>query len=258
MSAREQFTSQFLVKPNEYSSFKKIVAVMSGKGGVGKSLVTSLTAIALQNKGYKVGILDGDITGPSIARIFGLTDPLLAGDEGILPAVSRSGIEIVSTNLLLENPGQPIIWRSPMITSIIKQFYSECAWGDLDYLLIDMPPGTGDVPLTVFQSFPVDGVIVVSTPQDLVGMIVEKSINMAKAMEVPMVGLVENMSYVICDDCGKKIYPFGHNDNAKDFGIDTIVELPINADFARACDNGQLEMIEVKELEPLIASIEKL
>ena len=256
MSAKENFKANFLAKPNQYSNIKKIFAVVSGKGGVGKSLVTSLTAIELRRRGYSVGILDADITGPSIPQIFQLEGPLYSGDEGIIPAVTRTGIEVVSSNLLVEDKSAPIIWRSPIITSLIKQFYSDVYWGELDYLLVDLPPGTGDVPLTIFQSLPLNGIIVVTTPQDLVSLIVEKAINMADQMEIPMTGIVENMSYVICPNCGEQIQLFS---SKKSYINDyrPIARLPLNGELAEMCDEGRLEENNVNYLEELIKQLEK-
>ena len=259
MSAKEQFKSQFLLKANDHTHIKKIIAVVSGKGGVGKSLVTSLAAITMQKAGYKCAILDADITGPSIPQIFGLDSKMYATDEGIIPQETYLGIKVVSANLMLEDPTEPIIWRSPMITSIIKQFYTEVAWGDVDYMFVDLPPGTGDVPLTVFQSLPLSGVIVVTTPQELVSMIVEKSLRMAETMEIPVVGIVENMSYVICDNCGNRVSLFGDTSKiAEEHDLEVIARLPLNPEIAKACDNGALEEMELEELEILKARLEQL
>ena len=259
MTAKEQFKAQFLLKPNEHSHIKKIIAVVSGKGGVGKSLVTSLSAITMQKAGYKCAILDADITGPSIPQIFGLDTKIYATDDGIIPQETATGIKIISANLMLDDPTQPIIWRSPMITSIIKQFYTEVAWGDVDYMFVDLPPGTGDVPLTIFQSLPLSGVIIVTTPQDLVSMIVEKSLKMAETMEIPVVGIVENMSYVICDNCGHRVSLFGDTSKiAEDNELEVIARLPLNPEITRACDNGSLESMEIEGLEILQARVTQL
>ena len=256
MGAKEDFKANFLAKPNQYSNIKKIYAVVSGKGGVGKSLVTSLSAIALRRRGHKVAILDADVTGPSIPQIFQLQGPLYSGDEGIIPAVTRTGIQVVSTNLMVDDKTAPIIWRSPIITSLIKQFYSDVYWGDVDYMLIDLPPGTGDVPLTIFQSIPLDGIIVVTTPQDLVSLIVEKAINMAEQMEIPMVGIVENMSYVICPKCGEHIQLFNSNKSYID-DYSPVAKLPLNGELATLCDEGRLEENNVDYLDDLIDMLEK-
>ncbi len=259
MSAKEKFKEQFQIKTNDYSKIKKIIGIVSGKGGVGKSLVTSLTAIALRRAGYSVGILDADITGASIPKVFGINDILYAGDTGILPQVSALGIKIISANLMMEDPSSPIIWRSPMITQIIKQFYSEVDWGELDYLLIDMPPGTGDVPLTVFQSIPLDGIVVVSTPQDLVSLIVEKSIKMAEQMEINVVGLVENMSYVVCDECGHHIELFGNKYSVADrLNTEVVAKLPLDPRITEACDEGKLEYLPFEYCDELVKKLEQL
>ncbi|MBQ3376160.1 MAG: Mrp/NBP35 family ATP-binding protein [Erysipelotrichaceae bacterium] len=256
MSAKEEFKANFLAKPNQYSDVKKIYAIVSGKGGVGKSLVTSLTAIELRRRGHKVAILDADVTGPSIPQIFQLQGPLYSSDEGIIPAVTRTGIQVVSTNLMVDDKTAPIIWRSPIITSLIKQFYSDVFWGDVDYMLVDLPPGTGDVPLTIFQSLPLDGIIVVTTPQDLVSLIVEKAINMAEQMEIPMIGIVENMSYVVCPKCGEHIQLFNSkNTYIKDYN--PIAKLPLNGELATLCDEGRLEENSIDYLSELIDKLEK-
>lgn len=256
MSAKENFKANFLATPNPHSNIKKIFAIVSGKGGVGKSLVTSLTAVELRRRGYNVGILDADITGPSIPQIFQLEGPLYSGDEGIIPAVTRTGIQVVSSNLIVEDKSAPIIWRSPILTQLIKQFYSDVYWGELDYLLVDLPPGTGDVPLTVFQSVPLNGIIVVTTPQDLVSLIVEKAINMADQMEIPMLGIVENMSYVVCPNCGEQIQLFS---SKKSYINDyqPIAKLPLNGELAELCDEGRLEENNVNYLDELIRKIEE-
>ena len=259
MSARDEFRKQFAVEANAHSKIKKIIAVVSGKGGVGKSFITGVLASSMQKKGYQCAVLDADVTGASIPHLFGLNGILYAGDDGIIPAVTRTGVEVISSNLLLDDPNKPIIWRSPMINSIIKQFYSEAAWGEVDYMSIDMPPGTGDVPLTVFQSFPVDGVIIVTTPQDLVSMIVEKAVSMADQMEVPVLAVVENMSYVVCDDCGKKIELFPNKDHLiRNANVDTIVKLPLDPKNAAACDDGNVEAVVLPELNGLIEKIRNL
>ncbi|MGE5632953.1 MAG: Mrp/NBP35 family ATP-binding protein [Caulobacteraceae bacterium] len=240
-------------KTNEGTNIKKIFAVMSGKGGVGKSTVTSLTAVALKEKDYKVGILDADITGPSIPKLFGINERRAETDKtGIYPVDSESGIKIMSLNLLLEQEESPVIWRAPLITSTIKQFYTDVTWGDLDFLLIDLPPGTGDVPLTIMQSIPVDGIIIVSSPQELVQLIVRKSINMAIIMNTKVVGIVENMSYVICPHCKEEIKVFGESgieDLAKDMGLDLLVRLPIDPEFAKLSDEGKIEHVMKTDLK---------
>jgi Mrp family chromosome partitioning ATPase len=233
--------TNLVVKTLEENKIKKIIAVTSGKGGVGKSTVTSLLAVGLAKKGYKVGILDADITGPSIPKAFGVTDDVRGNDRAMFPPVSKGGIKVISVNLLIDDPKKPVLWRGPMINSAVKQFYSEVLWDELDFLFVDMPPGTGDVQMTVFQSLPIDGAIIVSTPQDLVSMIVGKAVKMAGMMNIPILGIVENMSYLECPDCGKRIEVFGSSKvekTAKDFDIKTTAKLPINPEFAKLADNG--------------------
>ena len=245
------------------SSVKHVYAVMSGKGGVGKSLVTTLTASAFAKAGYKTAILDADITGPSIPKAFGVDRETLrvTEDQLMVPVESRNGIKIMSANLLLDNETDPIIWRGSLIASAVKQFYEETLWQDVDYMFVDMPPGTGDVPLTVFQSIPVDGIIIVTSPQDLVSMIVAKAVNMAKLMNVPVLGMVENMSYFECPDCHKKHYIYGDShleETAKEYGIDVTSRIPINPDFAQQCDSGLIELFEGDYLDNMSDRIEKL
>ena len=247
--------------PNPRSNIKNVIGVVSGKGGVGKSLVTSLIASALAKQGKNVGILDADITGPSIPRMFGIEGKAMGSPDGLLPAVAADGTKIMSTNLLLENDTDPVIWRGPMIAGVVKQFWSDVVWGDIDYLLVDMPPGTGDVPLTVFQSLPVDGIIVVTSPQELVGMIVEKSIKMVDMLNIPVVGLVENMSYVQCPDCGKKIAVFGesHVDAiARQYGIPHTAALPIDRKLAASADKGMIELTNGDWLDEIANAIDQL
>ncbi len=251
----------FLEKPHELSHIKKIIGVVSGKGGVGKSLVTSLLAVLMNNRGYKTAILDADITGPSIPKAFGILDHPKQDGDAFLPVKSKTGISVMSVNLLLDNPADPVIWRGPVIAGAVKQFWTEVIWGDIDYMFIDMPPGTGDVALTVFQSIPIDGVVIVTSPQQLVGMIVEKAVNMAKAMNIPILGLVENMSYVKCPDCGKEIKIFGesHLDEvAKKFGVSVTDRLPMAPVIATACDQGMAEFLEGKYLPANVEAIEKM
>ena len=235
----------FREKLNELSKVKKVIGVVSGKGGVGKSLVTSLLATACAKKGFKTAILDADITGPSIPKCFGATEKAISLDgKYLLPYETKLGIKIMSINLLLENEDDPVVWRGPVIAGAVKQFWTDVNWGEVDYMFVDMPPGTGDVPLTVFQSLPVDGIVVVSTPQDLVSVIVGKAVKMADMMNVPVYALVENMSYLECPDCSKKIYLFGESKIegvAKKYSIDTFAKLPINPLIAKLCDNGEIE-----------------
>ena len=247
-------------KLNDRSSIKKIICVLSGKGGVGKSFVTSSLAVYLNRAGYKVGILDADVTGPSIPKAFGIKDKLY-GEEGILyPNESKGGIKVISATFLLENESDPILWRGPMFGSLIKQFYEDVLWEDLDYLLIDMPPGTSDIALSVFQLLPVDDLIIVTSPQDLVGMIVTKAIKMAKMMNVHTLGIVENMSYLECPKCQEKISLFGksHTDElTKETGIKVLSKLPIRTNNTELMDNGHIEMVDLPEISSCIEAIEK-
>ena len=238
-------------KPNDKSSIKKAVAVVSGKGGVGKSLTTGLLATLAQRMGYKTAILDADITGPSIPRMYKFAEPAGADGEALIPAVTATGIKVMSVNLLLENETDPVIWRGPVIAGTVKQFFTDVNWGDIDIMFIDMPPGTGDVPLTVFQSIPVDGMVVVTSPQELVQMVVQKAVNMAGMLNIPVLGVVENMSYLECPDCGKKISVFGESkldDVAKELNIPVLAKLPIRSEIAGLVDKGAVELAEIKEL----------
>ena len=243
---------------NEGSNVKKVIGVVSGKGGVGKSLVTSLLAVAAAGTGKKAGILDADITGPSIPHAFGITEKAMSDGVSIFPVASQGGVQVMSINLVLENERDPVLWRGALIASAVKQFWTDVAWGDLDYLFVDMPPGTGDVPLTVFQSLPVDGIVIVTSPQDLVSMVVEKAIRMAEKMGIPVLGIVENMSYVTCPDCGSKIRIFGtgHIEEIKsEHGIEKVAELPIDPQLAYLVDEGLVEEAPahiVEEILPLL------
>ncbi|MDF2892222.1 MAG: ATPase involved in chromosome partitioning [Clostridia bacterium] len=231
-------------RPHEQSKIKKVVAIVSGKGGVGKSMVTSLLAVTMQRKGYKVGIMDADITGPSIPKVFGLEEKAYSNELGVLPVESSKGIKIISLNLLMENEESPVIWRGPILGGIVKQFWTDVIWGELDYLFIDMPPGTGDVPLTVYQSIPLDGIVVVTLPQDLVSLIVKKSYNMAKTMNIPILGIVENMSYITCPHCGEIIHLFGSTSIeklAEELTIKEHARMPIDPEFTQLCDMGKIE-----------------
>lgn len=246
---------------NEYSKVKKVIGVVSGKGGVGKSLVTSLLAVMMQNQNFRAAILDADITGPSIPKSFGIEGRTFATDKGILPATSMSGIQLMSVNLLVENPADPVIWRGPIVADMVRQFWTDVYWEDVDYMFVDMPPGTGDVPLTVFQSLPIEGIVVVASPQELVGMIVEKAVKMADMMDIPVIGLVENMSYFVCPNCGEKHYPFGDShieEVAEKYNIDTICRLPIDPAISKAVDSGLVEMVISEELNPIIDKIKAL
>ena len=245
-------------KPNEKSKIGKIIGVVSGKGGVGKSMVTSLLAVALNRKGYRVGILDADITGPSIHKAFGLKGGIEGDESGLFPARTPGGIDVISLNLLLPDEKSPVIWRGPVIAGTVKQFYTDVIWDNIDYLLIDCPPGTGDVPLTVFQSFKVDGVVIVSSPQELVSMIVAKAANMANMMNIPVLGLVENMSFVRCPDCGKEIRIFGEShieQVAAEFGFPLLAKMPIDPALSALVDEGHIEWVEKDPLTEAAESI---
>lgn len=247
--------SQSLIEDaNEFSRIGKVIGVVSGKGGVGKSLVTSMLAVAMNREGYETAILDADLTGPSIPKSFGLTGRAYMDQQGIYPMRTATGISIMSSNLLLENDTDPIIWRGPLIANAVKQFWKDVVWGDVDYMFIDMPPGTGDVPLTVFQSIAVDGIIIVTSPQELVSMIVAKAVNMARTMNIPVLGIVENMSYFECDECSKKHYIFGDShleEVAAAHGISMTARLPIDPELARSCDRGEMERYIAKDIEKL-------
>ncbi len=243
------------LKQNEYSNIKKIYAVVSGKGGVGKSSVTAMLASAVQSMGNQVAILDADVTGPSIPKMFGIEGRAEADASGIIPKESKTGIRVMSINLLLETPEQPVVWRGPVISGVIQQFFTDVAWGDVDYMFVDMPPGTGDVPLTVFQSLKVDGIIVVTTPQDLVGLIVSKAINMAEMMNVPVVGLVENMSFFVCPNCNEKLEIFGKSKTdevAEKFGIPVLAKLPVDVRTPALADKGAIELADTDAFLPVI------
>lgn len=249
-----------LAELNPNASVKKVIAVVSGKGGVGKSTVTSMLAVAMAREGKRVGILDADITGPSAPTAFGITECQGADESGLYPALTRTGIQVMSINLLLDNPADPVVWRGPVIAGAVKQFWTDVIWEDVDYLFVDMPPGTGDVPLTVFQSLPVDGVIIVTSPQDLVSMIVAKAVKMANMMHIPVLGFVENYSYLRCPDCGRKISVFGksHLDEiAAQFDLPILARLPIDPAVAEAYDNGQMETVNTEALSAAVEAIEK-
>ena len=252
---------QSLLEPqNAGSNVKKVIAVVSGKGGVGKSLVTSLLAVLAQRNGKKAAVLDADITGPSIPKMFGIHGRAMGTVDGILPVESRTGVKLMSINLLLEHETDPVIWRGALIAGTVKQFWTDVVWGEVDEMYVDMPPGTGDVPLTVFQSLPVNGIIIVASPQELVGMVVEKAVNMAKMMNIPVLGIVENMSYIACPDCGKKIYPVGEGVSeqvAKEHGIPVLARLPIDPAIAKACDTGVIELFNENWLDPVADAVEK-
>ena len=242
-----------LAPQNKASNVKRVIGIVSGKGGVGKSLVTSILAVTMKRRGYKTAVLDADITGPSIPKAFGLKCGEIQGSElGMFPAVTKTGIEVMSLNLLVDEETKPVVWRGPVIAGTVKQFWSEVVWNEVDYMFVDMPPGTGDVPLTVFQSLPLDGIIIVSSPQELVSMIVEKAVNMASLMDIPVLGLVENYSYIVCPDCGKVIRPYGESkieELAKSYGTDVLAKLPIDMDLASQCDKGVIELFEGEYME---------
>lgn len=243
---------------NQYSTVKKVIGVVSGKGGVGKSLVTSLLAVAAQSAGKQAAILDADVTGPSIPKAFGLHDRAEGSEDGLFPMQTKTGVRVMSVNLLLEKEDAPVIWRGPVISGMINQFWQEVIWGDVDYMFVDMPPGTGDVPLTVFQSLPVDGIVIVTTPQDLVTLIVKKAYNMAKMMNIPVLGLVENMSYFECPDCGKRHSIFGESkldEVAKELGVPVLARLPIDPKTAALVDKGAVELANTDMFNDFVAKL---
>jgi len=253
--------NDFSVKPHEMSSIKKVIGVVSGKGGVGKSLVTSMLAVTMNRMGYHTAILDADITGPSVPKIFGVREKATGTEFGLLPVKSKTGIDIMSVNLLLENETDPVVWRGPMIGNMVKQFWTDVIWSDVDFMFIDMPPGTGDVPLTVFQSIAVDGIVVVTSPQELVSMIVSKAVRMAEMMNIPVIGLVENMSYYKCPDCGSEHRIFGesHIDEvAEKYNLKVLAKLPVDHKISAACDKGMIELFEGDWLEPVVKALEKM
>jgi len=258
-SSRKADKNEFRAELNKKSSVKKVIGIVSGKGGVGKSMVTSLLACTMNKKGYKTAVLDADITGPSIPKAFGLTDKATGSDDGIIPVKSKGGIDVMSVNLLLADDTDPVVWRGPVIAGTVKQFWTDVVWGDVDFLLIDMPPGTGDVPLTVFQSIELDGIIIVTSPQELVSMIVTKAVKMAELMNIPIFGIVENMSYFTCPDNGKnyKIFGDSHIDEiAKEHKLSVIAKLPINPELANACDRGAIEEIDGNWFDGFAAGLE--
>jgi len=248
-------------KTNALSHVRRVIGVVSGKGGVGKSIVTSMLAVLMRRRGYSTAVMDADVTGPSIPQAFGLHKRATGSDQGIFPVTTKTGIEVMSMNLLLEHETDPVVWRGPILAGTVKQFWTDVVWGDVDVMFIDMPPGTGDVPLTVFQSIPVDGIVVVTSPQQLVGMIVEKAVHMANLMKIPVLALVQNMSYVTCPECKTVIRPFGQSnieEIAKSFGIGSVSELPIQKDLATACDAGVIELFEGNWLNALADKIEEI
>ena len=260
-SCGERTEPQSLLQPlNSASRVGKVIAVVSGKGGVGKSMVTSMLAVLMQRRGYKTAILDADITGPSIPKAFNIHGNCFQSENGIEPLESHTGIKVMSINLLLEKETEPVLWRGPVIAGVVNQFWTDVHWGDVDYMFVDMPPGTGDVPLTVFQSLPVDGIVIVLSPQELVGMIVEKAVKMAQMMNIPVLGLVENMAYMTCPDCGKRLYPFGEGrtaDVAKQYGLPMLAQLPIQPELAKKCDEGRLMDIQLPEMGKAVDAVLK-
>lgn len=258
-SCSDRDPKSFLESPHADSKIKKVIGVVSGKGGVGKSLVTDMLAVAFSRLGYHCGILDADITGPSIPKAFGITEKAKGNETTIFPVRTKTGIDIMSINLLLPNDTDPVIWRGPVIAGTVKQFWTDVLWDDIDYLFVDMPPGTGDVPLTVFQSIPVDGIVVVTSPQELVSMIVGKAVKMAEMMNIPVIGVVENMSYVECPDCGKKLPVFGEShleDVAAQYHVPVIGQIPIDPKLAAACDKGMIELNEGNYLDDAVKAID--
>ena len=249
-----------LESPNALSSVKKVIAVVSGKGGVGKSLITGLLSVSMQREGKKVGIMDADITGPSVPKMFGIREKATGNEAGIFPAKSKMDIDIMSVNLLLQDETDPVVWRGPVIAGTVKQFWTEVIWEDKDYLFIDMPPGTGDVPLTVFQSIPVDGIVIVTSPQELVSMIVQKAVKMANMMNIPVLGIVENMSYFECPNCHEKHYIYGDShieEIAGKFDIKNVARIPMNSKLAAACDKGMIELFEGDWLDDFVKKLDE-
>ena len=258
----EKCSKESLLAPqNQASNVKHVIGIVSGKGGVGKSLVTSMLAVTMRRRGYKTAILDADITGPSIPKSFGLkTGTVQSNELGMFPPITKTGIEVMSLNLLVDDETKPVVWRGPVIANAVKQFWSEVVWNDVDYMFVDMPPGTGDVPLTVFQSLPLDGIVIVTSPQELVSMIVEKAVNMASLMDIDVLGLVENYSYIVCPDCGKVIRPYGEshiNELADKHSTAVLAQLPIDPELASLCDKGVIELFEGEYMESAADLIEK-
>lgn len=256
----ERQPESLIEKPHELSRINKVIGIVSGKGGVGKSLVTCLSAVLMNRRGFKTAVLDADITGPSVPKAFGLTEKAQGNETAIYPVVTKKGIKVMSVNLLLPDETAPVIWRGPIIAGTAKQFWTDVVWDDVDYMFVDMPPGTGDVPLTVFQSIPLDGIIVVTSPQELVSMIVGKAVKMAEMMNVPIIGLVENMSYAVCPDCGKQIKVFGEShieETAEKFGLKVLAKLPIDPETAGLVDKGLLELTESDAAEPIADAVEE-
>ncbi|MBQ1268904.1 MAG: Mrp/NBP35 family ATP-binding protein [Clostridia bacterium] len=253
-NCKDRQPQSMIKRPGSLSKVKKVIAIVSGKGGVGKSFVTATLAAATAKKGLQTAVIDADITGPSIPKMFGITEKATGNEYGIVPARSKGGVEIVSANMFLENESQPVVWRGPVIAGMVTQFWTDVIWNEVDYMYVDMPPGTGDVPLTVFQSLPVDGIIIVTSPQELVSMIVSKAVNMARMMNIPVLGIVENMSYVECPTCKDKIYLYGKSDaekTAQEFGLKLLAQLPIRPENAKLIDKGMVEDIDSSMVEDL-------
>ena len=259
--ASRQNPQDFHEPPHQLSRIKKVIGVVSGKGGVGKSMTSALLAVEMRRRGYRVGVLDADITGPSIPKLFGIHGRALGDENGIWPIQSRTGIDVMSVNLLLENEEDPVVWRGPVIAGAVKQFWQEVIWKDVDFLFVDMPPGTGDVPLTVFQTLPVDGIVVVTSPQELVSMIVGKAVKMAQMMNVPILGVVENMSYLVCPDCGKKIPVFGDShleETAGKYGVKVLAKMPLDPQLTACADGGAIEACACDALAPAADAVAAL
>ena len=248
----------FSAKANAHSNVKHVIGVVSGKGGVGKSMVTCSMAAAMAKLGYKTAVLDADITGPSVPKTFGITQRARGSEKGLLPSESKGGVKVMSLNLIARNETDPVVWRGPVIAGVVKQFWTDVYWGDVDYMFVDMPPGTGDVALNVFQTLPVDGVIIVASPQELVSMVVQKAVKMAQMMNIPIVGLVENMSYITCPDCGKKLYPFGEGKTqqaADEYGLPLLARMPIDPELAQLVDQGRIEDFQGNWLDAVAAKL---
>ena len=259
--ASRQNPQDFHEPPHQLSRIKKVIGVVSGKGGVGKSMTSALLAVEMRRRGYRVGVLDADITGPSIPKLFGIHGRALGDENGIWPIQSRTGIDVMSVNLLLENEEDPVVWRGPVIAGAVKQFWQEVIWKDVDFLFVDMPPGTGDVPLTVFQTLPVDGIVVVTSPQELVSMIVGKAVKMAQMMNIPILGVVENMSYLVCPDCGKKIPVFGDShleETAAKYGVKVLAKMPLDPQLTACADGGAIETYTGDALAPAADAVAAL
>ncbi|MGN0700621.1 MAG: P-loop NTPase [Oscillospiraceae bacterium] len=259
-SCSERKPESLIAQPHELSKIKKVIGVVSGKGGVGKSMVTCMSAVLMNRRGFSTAVLDADITGPSVPKAFGIKEKAKGTDTELYPVVTKKGIKVMSVNLLLPDETDPVVWRGPIIAGTVKQFWTDVVWDDVDYMFVDMPPGTGDVPLTVFQSIPLDGIIVVTSPQELVSMIVGKAVKMAEMMNVPIIGLVENMSYVSCPDCGKQIKVFGDShieETAEKYGVKVIAKLPIDPECAKLVDSGLLELMETEAADPIADAVEE-